>query len=148
MCPYTFPLAEFLKMRCLIILKINILLNIFRVIYKFWLLFSSLVDVVGKNHMASSVKISFGEGNVNEDKLNKKLKNREISCLDYSALTSHNPVTVTGEFQFGIPVTWDSAVGLTPSFRFSSQYPSCLGVISCIDAVLTRPSIIIFSLQG
>lgn len=61
--------------------------------------------MVGKNHMASSVKISVGEGNINEDKLNKKLKNREISCLDYSALTSHSPVTVTGEFQFGIPVT-------------------------------------------
>lgn len=64
----------------LIILKIYIVLNIFKVIYKHWLLFSSLEDVVGKNHVASSVKIWAGEGNIHEDKLDKKLKNREISC--------------------------------------------------------------------
>lgn len=40
--------------------------------------------MVGKNHtddaMASSVTILFEEGNIHEDKLHKKLKNREISC--------------------------------------------------------------------
>lgn len=40
--------------------------------------------------MASSVKIWVREANIHEDKLNKKLKSRETSCSDYSALTSHN----------------------------------------------------------